>query len=76
MRKFPKSLVLVYAMAAVAAGNGNVFDYERKTSPGCKPKLPKKQPKKLHSFNVKGKVIEAYSKKDAIKRYNHQLNNK
>jgi len=69
MNKIKSKLMMTLAMAALASNAKNGFGTSHKE---VKPNPPKNQPKKLHLFTVKGVEIEAYSKKDAIKRYNHR----
>ena len=68
-----------HIMAALAMGmildNDHIYDIPRRSRSNTQksPAKPiKVQPKQTQIFRVHGVDIEAYSKKDAIKRYNHK----
>ena len=64
---------MAVAMATMAFAGADL--YSKRINPvnpvKSKGKLPVNS-KPLHKFKVHGIEIEAYSKKDAIKRYNHK----
>lgn len=69
----PSKLLLAHAMLAAAAmeigGSPSYFNEKPKEWDSVVPK-PCHRP--LSEFSIKGVKIMAYSRKDAIKRYNHQ----
>lgn len=69
-----KHIMAALAMAMLAGGNGQCFGIPRR-HPINNPREPrpvKPQPRSTQIFKVHGVEIEAYSKKDALKRYNHK----
>lgn len=64
-------LAIQAATCAYASNGYRMYDrpQEFKTPPLSQILKPK--PIQLHKFNIKGVRIEARSRKDAIKRYNH-----
>ena len=63
------------AMGMMMAGSDPIYGMPRRPNSNIKksPAKPiKVQPKPTKIFRVHGVEIEAYSKKDAIKRYNHK----
>lgn len=69
-----RSIFMAAAMATMAAASKDVYSIPAKNDDQVKPKgkLPV-NPRPLHKFKVHGIEIEAYSKKDAIKRYHRKL---
>ena len=45
---------------------------KKKVNPNYRNAVPNPKQKELRTFIVRGVQIQAYNKKDAIKRYNHQ----
>ena len=71
MSRMQRFLAATMLMALSASQGENMFG-----TPGVHPnynKDIKPAPKRaLQTFTIKGESIEAYSRKDAIKRYNHK----
>lgn len=64
--------VSILSMSQEMRGNPFIADYPKagmSFNPDYKHEEPKKE---LRMFTIKGRQIEAYSKKDAIKRLKHQ----
>lgn len=77
MRKKILQTALALVMANLAAYK-EMFDEDlHMQQPDSKPRpIFKYHPKYEHCFVIKGKQIMATSRKDAIKRYNHQYKRK
>lgn len=71
--KHLKTLALMMAQAMCYADNKSLFGRNDEVRPNYNPIVRKPAEKKLNMFTIKGINIEAYSKKDAIKRYNHLI---
>lgn len=71
MARLPRLLAATMLMALSASQGENPFGTPTACSKYNKDVKP--APKKaLQTFTVKGESIKAYSRKDAIKRYNHR----
>lgn len=68
-------LALSLAMA-MSASNGEDPFSTKGVKPNYNTDVKPAQQKKLLPFTVKGVTIEAYSRKDALKRYNHRSKQK
>lgn len=70
-----KHIMAALAMGMLMAGDDPIYGMPRRSHNNT-PKSPAKpikvQPKPTKIFRVHGVEIEAYSKKDALKRYNHK----
>ena len=66
-----KSLQLL-ALSAVALFNQTDNPYSIPYREPNKPYKPTQTKRKLQTFLIKGQEIQAYNKKDALKRYQHQ----
>ena len=74
-----KSLIMAALSMAMLAGGDDLYAMPRRLgkSREDRPKLPgniKVVNRPTRVFKIKGIEIEAYSKKDAIKRYQHKYN--
>lgn len=69
-----KSILLMTAMMAAAAGSDDLFGRPRREPAKQRtPSLRAKQPvRQLREFTIKGEKVMAYSKKDAVIRLRHQ----
>jgi hypothetical protein len=74
-RKRLNFLALSIAMAMSASNGENLYSSPG-VSPNYNPEVKPATPKKLQTFTIKGVSIEAYSRKDALKRYNHRAKTK
>lgn len=68
-------LAIQAATCAYASKGYRMYDRPQEFKTPPLSKILKPQTVQLHKFNIKGVEIEARSRKDAIKRYNH-LNKK
>lgn len=69
--KLLKMLAIQAATCAYASNGYRMYDRPQKFETLPLSKILRPQPVQLHKFNIKGVEIEARSRKDAIKRYNH-----
>ncbi len=70
-----KHIMAALAMGMLMAGEDPIYGIPRRSHSNVQrsPAKPiKVQPKPTKIFRVYGVEIEAYSKKDALKRYNHK----
>lgn len=72
-----KKILFNALMMAAMLGAEEQYYIRKRTVSSPRQVVPTKLPHRvLRIFYIKGMKIEAYSKKDAIKRYNHQYKNK
>lgn len=75
MNRLKNLLLCTLGMVAIAENHKDFYGVPKQTpkyNPEYKPKV---QYRELKEFTIKGKKIMAYSRKDAIKKFNH-LNRK
>lgn len=72
MRSYIIPMIMAQALAEADMRSKNVYSPPPSISYGGFGSLPRVPNKRLYKFKIKGHEIEAYSKKDAIKRLNHR----
>ena len=72
MRSYIIPMVMAQALAVADMRSKNAYSPSPSISYGGFGSLPRVPNKGLHKFTIKGHEIEAYSKKDAIKRLKYK----